>query len=214
MAIPRLSKLPIVNPMDIALQKRVLRAFWIKSQIKEIFNPESMYRFLAINLLETAVEKGYDVEQLEKACKRFEKTPQYGDRIETTNFFDDDSEKLQPYSWYLEQIGKGFKGTDFDCYKVPGVEKPMYRKHDGKKIESLVCIMFGGAFTAPLTQSTVQAQQGAGELDMDGKNAALQSHYNAKINGLESLLKKREQTITDLTAENEKLKLQLEVKDG
>lgn len=103
-----------------------------------------MYRFLAINVLRIAAEKGYDAKLLETACQRFEKTQQYGDRIETSNFFANEADLLYPYSWYLEQLDAGFKSTDFDAYQLHGCTKPLWRCHDGTKLDFAHCVVFAG----------------------------------------------------------------------
>ena len=142
---------PVVDPNDPALQFRVAQAFWAKLQRPDVLQPDSPYRPLAVQILEQAAELGWTADDLEAGCKRFQAAEQFGDRIEIAKFFKQAAETLHPYSWVLEQVNsQTAKFTDFDGYSAPGHSKPKWRKHDGKRIESLQCVVWQGKNIAPV----------------------------------------------------------------
>ncbi len=135
----------VLDPKDIALQKRVQGSFWVKLQRSEVADPESNYRLLAINILERAREKNYSASDMERACRRFELSQMYGDRIEVAAFFDEEPEQLHPYSWTqrLHSEGKA-RYTDFDGYLIAEGLPLRWRLHDGKRLEGLELIVWQG----------------------------------------------------------------------
>ena len=149
-------KTQLIDPNDLDLQQMVLRAFWAKLQLNEIFSPKSLYRFLAIDVLELGRDKGFGIEQLESACKRFKTSQQFGDRIEVSKFFDNNTYELHPASWRSEQFHLN-KSLLFDAYKVEGFDLPQWRIHDGKKLENLECVVWAGkSLLIPILPKSVQ----------------------------------------------------------
>lgn len=135
----------VLDPTDTDLQKRVQGSFWVKLQRSEVADPESNYRLLAINILERAREKNYSASDMERACRRFELSQMYGDRIEVASFFDEEPEQLYPYSWTQRLYSEGkAKYTDFDGYLIAEGQPLRWRLHDGKRLEGLELIVWQG----------------------------------------------------------------------
>lgn len=135
----------VLDPMDTGLQKRVQGSFRVKLQRNEVADPESNYRLLAINILERAKELNYSAADMEKACRRFEITPMYGDRIEIASFFASEPEQLYPYSWAQRLHGEGKAvWAEFDGYEVVVGQPLKWRKHDGKKLEGMKLVVWQG----------------------------------------------------------------------
>lgn len=142
---------PVVDPNDPALQFRVAQAFWAKLQRPDVLQPDSPYRPLAVQILEQAAELGWTADDLEAGCKRFQAAEQFGDRIEIAKFFKQAAETLHPYSWVLEQIHSGNAVfANFDAYDVPGHSKPLWRRHDGRRLEGLTLAVWQGQSVKPV----------------------------------------------------------------
>lgn len=152
----------VIDPNDAAMQFRVVQAFWAKLQRPDVLEPDSPYRPLARQVLEQAAELQWTAEDLEAGCKRFQAAEQFGDRIEIAKFFKQSAETLQPYSWVMEQIHSGNAVfANFDAYDVPGHSKPLWRRHDGRRLEGLEMVVCAGKSlqTAPPTQEPAKQPQ-------------------------------------------------------
>lgn len=213
----------ILDPSDLSLQMRVQGSFWIKLQRSEVTDPESNYRLLAINILETAKSKGYSASDMERACKRFESKPQYGDRIEIANFFDDEAEKLYPYSWCQKLHAEGkYKWSDFDGYRIEKGQPLKWRLHDDKKISNLECVVWAGRNIEPPkpTQCADEGVKNPTKSKDVGKNDYISVWYvkqistlHLKVYELEEKLKKAERKNGEYESTIEKLQMQTGQKD-
>lgn len=149
--LSRLTGKAVIDPNDAAMQFRVVQAFWAKLQRPDVLEPDSPYRPLARQVLEQAAELQWTAEDLEAGCKRFQAAEQFGDRIEIAKFFKQSAETLQPYSWVMEQIHSGNAVfANFDAYDVPGHSKPLWRRHDGRRLEGLTLAVWQGQSVKPV----------------------------------------------------------------
>lgn len=206
--VSRLTGALAVQSNDEELIKMTLSYFAMKLQRPDVAAKGGLYHGTALAVLQTAAERGYSRSDYEDACKRFLLTKQYGERIEPAEFFDNNEpEKLYPRSWYLAQKEKGVSDSEIDVYRLQGVSKAMYRRHDGKKLAVGDLVSFGGTFINP-----PKPQEPAVIYPIEKPDIFVES-YRAKIEGLEFKLKQAQREIEKLKAVIERFKIKMEVVD-
>lgn len=198
----------VLSPSSPELQKRVLAAFAVKLQRADVTEKGSLFHGLANTVLQIAKERNYSERDLEAACRKFLATKQYGERIEPAEFFDNNEpEKLYPRSWYLAQKEKGVPDSEFDVYRFPGLQKAMWRRHDGKKLSVGILVNFAGQ---PINTPKPQEPTTIYPISKPEQPSIGAEYWKAKIEGLEFKLKQANRENERLRAVVEKFKLEVQ----